>query len=130
MKKKVYIIILILLILIIGIFIIFKLNINNIKNVKLYYLKNDNYVIYNLNEAEKSKIKEFIKQEKFEKLKDMYKCLSINEYKIVFDGNELYFDGENFCVATLKEKDKKNRQVIINDDLRNYINEIVKKKGN
>lgn len=55
--------------------------------------------------------------------------MPIGEYKIIFSDNELVFDGDDSCVAYLKEGKSKERQVMINDDFRSYVNNLVKEKG-
>ena len=131
MKNKYYVILLALVSIISIVFITTKIDTNN-SYTKLYYKINSvdsNYKQLKLTKEELTKINNYLKKEKFDKLSDTYKCMPIGEYKIVFSDNELVFDGDDSCIAYLKERKNEERQVLINDDFRSYVNNLVKKKG-
>lgn len=132
MKNKYYVILLALVSIISIIFITTKIDTNNNSSTKLYYKINSadlNYKQLKLTKEELTKINNYLKKEKFDKLSDTYKCMPIGEYKIVFSDNELVFDGDDSCIAYLKERKNEERQVLINDDFRSYVNNLVKEKG-
>ena len=132
MKNKYYVILLVLFSIISIIFITTKIDTNNNSYTKLYYKINSvdsNYKQLKLTKEELTKINNYLKKKKFDKLSDTYKCMPIGEYKIIFSDNELVFDGDDSCVAYLKEGKSKERQVMINDDFRSYVNNLVKEKG-
>lgn len=120
-----------LMMLILSCVVIFVIRYFNKIDVKLYYKSNGEYTLYNLNAIQKYKINKYINNEKFDILdtNSMYKCTTNGDYKLIFDGNELFFDGQEFCVAIIKKENNETGQVIIDDELRNYIYEIVNTKG-
>ena len=116
MKNKYYVILLVLFSIISIIFITPKIDTNNTSYTNWCYKITSVEATYNPLEVTREEL-------------TTNKCMPIGEYKIIFSDNELVFDGDDSCVAYLKEGKSKERQVMINDDFRSYVNNLVKEKG-